>query len=81
MTVFSMADSMISVVSDLSNQMAPETRFERLLEALLKAFPCDAAALLRLNGSVLIPLATRGLSDDTAGRAFQVEEHPASRIY
>ncbi|WP_246589976.1 nitric oxide reductase transcriptional regulator NorR [Marinobacterium ramblicola] len=76
MTVFSMADSMISVVSDLSSQMTPETRFERLLEALLKAFPCDAAALLRLNGSVLIPLATRGLSDDTAGRAFQVEEHP-----
>lgn len=76
MTSFSMADSMISVVSDLSLQMTPETRFERLLKALVRAFPCDAAALLRLKDSVLYPLVTLGLSDDTVGRCFQVEEHP-----
>ncbi|MBS99097.1 MAG: nitric oxide reductase transcriptional regulator NorR [Oceanospirillaceae bacterium] len=76
MTVFSMADSVVSVVSDLSRQMAPETRFARLLQALLEAFPCDAAALLQLTDSVLYPLATRGLSDDTSGRTFVVEEHP-----
>lgn len=39
-------------------------------------FPCDAVALLRLDGEVLVPLAVEGLSPDTLGRRFRVSEHP-----
>jgi anaerobic nitric oxide reductase transcription regulator len=38
--------------------------------------PCDAAALLRLNGEWLEPLAVDGLSGDTLGRRFRIKEHP-----
>jgi anaerobic nitric oxide reductase transcription regulator len=38
--------------------------------------PCDAAALLRLDGEWLVPLAVDGLSTDTLGRRFKVSEHP-----
>lgn len=67
---------MISVVSDLTRQMTPETRFQRLLDSMHQLFPCDAVALLQLRGSVLHPLTACGLSEDTLGRTFLVDEHP-----
>ncbi len=76
MTSFSMAESMISVVSDLSRQITPEARFQRLLESMYQLFPCDAVAILQLRESTLVPLAARGLSEDTLGRTFIVDEHP-----
>ena len=42
--------------------------------------PCDAAALLRLDGEWLVPLAVDGLSPDTLGRRFRVSEHPRFQI-
>ncbi len=76
MTSFSIAESMISVVSDLTRQLTPEIRFQRLLESMYQLFPCDAVAILQLRDSTLVPLAARGLSDDTLGRTFLVEDHP-----
>jgi anaerobic nitric oxide reductase transcription regulator len=38
--------------------------------------PCDATAMLRLEGDWLVPLAVNGLSGDTLGRRFRVAEHP-----
>ncbi|TCK08786.1 nitric oxide reductase transcriptional regulator NorR [Marinobacterium mangrovicola] len=76
MTSFSIAESMISIVADLSQQMPAETRFQRLVASIDQLFPCDAVALLQLRGSVLHPLAISGLSEDTLGRSFMVEEHP-----
>ncbi|MBP2229992.1 anaerobic nitric oxide reductase transcription regulator [Azospirillum agricola] len=47
-----------------------------LLELLAHRLPCDACALLRQDGDRLVPLATRGLSPDTLGRRFLLDEHP-----
>ncbi|MBA4501179.1 nitric oxide reductase transcriptional regulator NorR [Marinobacterium marinum] len=76
MTSFGIADSMISVVSDLSRPIPAGERYQRLLESIQRHFPCDAVALLRLRDSTLHPLAACGLSDDTLGRAFRVDDHP-----
>jgi len=41
-----------------------------------KVLPFDAAALLKLEGDYLRPLAVKGLNDDAFGRRFAVNEHP-----
>lgn len=68
--------SLISIVADLSTHMSAEQRYQRLLEHLCRIFPCDASALLKFENPCLIPLAVNGLSEDTLGRRFPVNEHP-----
>lgn len=63
-------------VADLSKVMGRQERFDRLLEAFHSSFPCDAIALLKREGPVLVPLAVRGLSPDTLGRRFVIAEQP-----
>lgn len=72
--------ALVPLVADLSRELPDEERYRRLLHALRQLFPCDAVALLKLEGQVLIPLAVEGLSADTLGRRFQVSEHPRLRI-
>lgn len=67
---------MTKIVADLSKSMAREVRYQRLLEAIRRNFPCDAIALLELKGDLLIPRAIQGLSPDTMGRRFVVRRHP-----
>ncbi|KPW89623.1 MULTISPECIES: nitric oxide reductase transcriptional regulator NorR [Pseudomonas syringae group] len=67
---------LIPLVSDLSRELPDEERYRRLLCSLRHWLPCDATALLRLEGDVLIPLAVDGLSPDALGRRFRVSEHP-----
>lgn len=69
-------EALTSIVSDLSRDLPAELRYKRLLAAMQQIFPCDAAALLQLEGNSLRPLAVNGLSEDTMGRRFVVEEHP-----
>jgi anaerobic nitric oxide reductase transcription regulator len=76
MTTNTFFTSLISVVADLSMHMPPEQRYQRLLQHLRQTFPCDASALLKLEGRQLVPLAVNGLSEDTLGRRFIVAEHP-----
>ncbi len=76
MTTSVFFDSLTSIVADLSSDLPASQRYRRLLEAMLRIFPCDAAALLQLEGAQLRPLAIEGLSDDTMGRRFIVSEHP-----
>src|SRR5690606_12111857 len=54
--------------------VAPEAGYQWLLEALMSSFPCDACAILQLNGDTLIPRAVRGLNPDTLGRRFRLQE-------
>ena len=68
--------SLISIVADLSTHLSAEQRYQRLLEHLCLIFPCDAAALLKFENPWLIPLAIKGLSEDTLGRRFVINEHP-----
>lgn len=64
------------IVADLSRELPPRARFQRLLEALMNSFPCDATALLQLEDGRLLPRAVKGLSQETMGRSFTVAEHP-----
>ncbi|PWC32796.1 nitric oxide reductase transcriptional regulator NorR [Azospirillum sp. TSO35-2] len=64
----------------------PARLWPLLLDLMVRHLPCDACALLRQDGDRgedqdqdgrrLRPLATRGLSPDTLGRRFQLDEHP-----
>lgn len=76
MTPKNLMDVLIPLIGDLSQDLNDRERYRRLLDAMRALFPCDAAALLRLDGDVLVPLATDGLSSDTLGRRFKVSEHP-----
>jgi len=68
--------TLVPLVADLPQDIAEAERYRRLLQTLRTLFPCDAVALLRLEGDSLLPLATDGLSRDTLGRRFKVTEHP-----
>ncbi|HEX7891698.1 MAG TPA: nitric oxide reductase transcriptional regulator NorR [Ramlibacter sp.] len=56
--------------------LAESDRYLELLTAARQLVPCDALALLRLDGSVLTPLAVDGLSVEALGRRFVVAAHP-----
>ena len=72
----SLLRSLVPLVADLAEDLPESERYRRLLEALRSVLPCDAVALLRLQGDVLAPVAIDGLSSDTLGRRFRVAEHP-----
>lgn len=76
MTAKSLLTALLPLVADLSRELPEGERYRRLLEAMRALLPCDAAALLRLDGESLVPLAVDGLSTDTLGRRFKVSEHP-----
>lgn len=76
MTTNTLLDALLPLVDDLSRDLPEQVRYQRLLQALRSLFPCDASALLRLDGDVLVPLAINGLSEDTLGRRFAVSAHP-----
>ena len=63
---------LIPLVDDLSRELPAEERYRRLLQSLRALLPCDATALLRLDGEHLVPMAIDGLSPDTLGRRFRV---------
>jgi anaerobic nitric oxide reductase transcription regulator len=69
-------DALLTIARDLTASLATSDRYERLLEAVRGMIPCDAAALLRRDGDVLVPLAIHGLSPDVLGRRFHRQEHP-----
>lgn len=70
----------LPLVADLARQLPESERYRRLLEALRSLMPADAVALLRNEGSSLVPLAVDGLSADTLGRRFLVHEHPRFEV-
>src|SRR5471032_1290142 len=76
MTAQSLLTTLLPLVADLSRELPEGERYRRLLQAMRALLPCDAAALLRLDGEWLVPLAVDGLSTDTLGRRFKVSEHP-----
>lgn len=69
-------ETLLPLVRDLSIELPELERYRRLLAAMRRLFPSDAAALLRLDGDMLVPLAVDGLTADTLGRRFRVAEHP-----
>ena len=68
--------SLIELAIDLSSGLINTDRFERLLNTVRKTVPCDAVVLLTRQGDRLKPLALQGLSPDTLGRRFEIDQHP-----
>lgn len=68
--------SLIELAIDLSSGLINTDRFERLLTTVRKTVPCDAVVLLARQGDHLKPLALQGLSPDTLGRRFEIDQHP-----
>jgi anaerobic nitric oxide reductase transcription regulator len=71
-----MLDTIVSISLDLTAALNAKDRYQRLLESLNRIIPYDAAALLRIDEDVLIPVAARGLSPDAMGRQYLRKEHP-----
>ncbi|MEX1328071.1 MAG: nitric oxide reductase transcriptional regulator NorR [Desulfobacterales bacterium] len=69
-------DTLISIALDLAAAITEKDRYERLLIAIEKLLPYDAAALLRVDGDLLIPVAARGLIPDALGREYARSSHP-----
>ncbi|SIT40558.1 DNA-binding transcriptional activator [Paraburkholderia ribeironis] len=76
LTAEALLDVLTPLILDLSRDLSDRERYRRLLSSLRTLFPGDAAALLRLEGDTLVPLAIDGLSSDTLGRRFRVADHP-----
>ena len=64
----------------MNDGITAKDRYKRLLNGLKKVIPYDVAAILRLEGDALIPLATQGMSSDAMGRRFLLNEHPRLKI-
>ncbi|WP_313438027.1 nitric oxide reductase transcriptional regulator NorR [Stenotrophomonas sp.] len=75
-TIARVLQAITPLIANLAADTPADRRYHRLLDTLLELMPCDAVALLRLEGEVLIPLAARGLGADVLGRHFQVAAQP-----
>lgn len=64
------------IALDLTAALDARSRYLRLLEALRRAIPYDAAALMRLEGGVLVIKATVGLAEGAESRQFSLADHP-----
>ncbi|MFG0316491.1 MAG: nitric oxide reductase transcriptional regulator NorR [Planctomycetota bacterium JB042] len=69
-------DTLLTIATDLTASLPADDRRRRVVEAVRRALPCDAATLLRVDGDVLVPLAAHGLSPDVFGRTFPRRENP-----
>ena len=69
-------EPLLTVARDLSASLATNDRYARLLEAVSRALPCDAACLMALEEGVLVPLAARGLVPAALDRRYARGDHP-----
>ena len=67
---------LLEIARDLTASLAGADRYARLLEAVTRVIPCDAACLLRLQGDDLVPVAARGLVEEALVRRFPRHDHP-----
>ncbi len=70
------AGAIIELALDLTSTLDSQDRYNRLLDTVRKTITCDAVALLSYHGDRLKPIALQGLSRDTLGRRFYINEHP-----
>ena len=70
------SSALIELSIELAQSLTSNDRFDRLLTTIRKTITCEAVAVLAFKGEYLIPLALQGLSPDTLGRRFVIEQHP-----
>ena len=68
--------TLLDIARDLTASLAAKDRYSRLLDAIRRAIPCDAACLLRLDGKVLVPVAAYGLIPAALSHRFDRRENP-----
>ncbi len=74
-----MLDALLEIALDLTASLSTETRYQRLIAAVRRVLPCDAAVLLRLEEGRLVPVVAEGLVPEALGRRFDPDEHPRLR--
>lgn len=76
MTTPSAIHELLPIALDMTASLSSDDRSRRLVEAVRRAVPCDATALLRVDGDALVPVAALGLTSDLFGRRFPIAENP-----
>ncbi len=71
-----MTDALLAIARDLSASLPAADRHQRLVEAVRRIVPCDAAALLGVEEGGLRILAGTGLVPDALGRRYDPALHP-----
>lgn len=61
---------------DLTASLSAPDRHARLLDAVRRVIPSDAACLLALEGDALVPLAAHGLVPQALGKRYLRQENP-----
>lgn len=64
------------VALSLTQGLATPDRYRSLLAAVQRVVPCDAIAILRCDGDVLVPVAWSGLVPEVAGMRLHAADHP-----
>src|SRR5689334_24372857 len=67
---------LLGVARDLTASLAAADRYTRVIEAVRRVIPCDAACLLRVDGPYLTPVAGFGLSSSALSRRYDRREQP-----
>jgi anaerobic nitric oxide reductase transcription regulator len=73
-------DAIVSIASDLTAALSSEDRYRRLLRAVHRVIPFDAAVLMRAADDTMVPLVAEGLTEDAMGRRFLLKENPRLEI-
>jgi anaerobic nitric oxide reductase transcription regulator len=68
--------ALLDIARDLTASLAAQDRYDRLLAAIRRVVPYDAACLLRLVGDDLVPVAGHGLAREALARRYPRHEHP-----
>ena len=69
-------EALLEIGRDLTASLGSLDRYERLLVAVRRILPFDAACLLRLQGDELVPLAAHGLVPAALERPYPRHRHP-----
>jgi len=69
-------DALADIASDLTSSLNTRDRYTRLLQAVRRVLPCDAACLLALDGEDLVPLAAHGLLPSAMDKRYARGQHP-----
>jgi anaerobic nitric oxide reductase transcription regulator len=67
---------LLEIARDLTASLAAADRYARLIAAVRRLIPCDAACLLRLEGDDLVPMAGYGLTHAALTRRYPRRDHP-----
>jgi len=68
--------TLLKIALDLSLSLPKKAHYQRLMQAVNEVLPCDAVALLELQGEELVPVAIDGLSPEVLSMRFKPSEHP-----